>query len=54
MPNTPLRSFRISDDLYNRAKMSAAENDLTVTDVIIGALEMFIDGTIDAELLKQK
>ena len=54
MANTPLRSFRITDDLYQAAQELANESGITMTDVIIGSIEMFIDGTIDPELLKSK
>ena len=54
MAATPLRSFRINDDLYAQAQARAEVLGLTVTDVIVGAMEMFVDGTIDPELLGAK
>lgn len=52
MAKTPLRTFRINDDLYDRAKVIAEQHGITMTDVVVGALEMFIDETIDPALLK--
>lgn len=54
MSKTPMRSFRINDEIYAQAKARAEQEGLTLTDVIVGSLEMFVDGTIDPELLKSK
>lgn len=42
MPETPLRAFRIADDLYRRAQAKAAERGETLTDVIRKALERYV------------
>ena len=54
MAATPLRSFRINDDLYLQAQARAEELGLTVTDVIIWSMEMFVDGRIAPEVLTKK
>lgn len=41
-PETPNRTVRISDDLWEAAKRKAADNDETVTDVIRRALERYV------------
>ena len=38
---TPTRTFRCPDALWNAAKTKAAELDVTLTDVLIEALEEF-------------
>jgi purine-nucleoside phosphorylase len=42
MTKTPLRAFRIADDLYEKAKAKAAERGETLTDVIRKALERYV------------
>lgn len=42
MASTPLRSIRISDELWRVASEHAAENLETVSDVIRRALEQYI------------
>lgn len=41
-PATPGRSVRISDELWEAAQRAAADNDETVTDVIVRALERYV------------
>jgi len=40
---TPTRTIRVPDDLWNAAKEKAAEIGITVTDIVISALEDFIE-----------
>jgi len=40
---TPTRAVRVSDELWNAAKEKAVEEGITVTDVLITALEEFIE-----------
>lgn len=40
-PKTPLRSFRIPDDIYEAAQKKAAEKGETVSDVVRRALERY-------------
>ena len=42
MPETPLRAFRIADELYKKARAKAAERGETLTDVIRKALERYV------------
>lgn len=39
--NTPLRSFRISDDIYNAAKDQAELDGVSVTEVIVQMLKAY-------------
>ena len=41
MANTPLRSFRISDEVYNSAKAQAEIDGLSLTAVIVALLESY-------------
>lgn len=41
---TPLRSFRMSDDIYRPAQEQAAMNGETMTDVVRRALEDYVEG----------
>ncbi len=41
-PKTPPRSVRVPDDLWSAARVRAAENGETVTDVLIRALEAYV------------
>lgn len=41
---TPPRSVRIPDKLWDAAKAKAAENDETVTHVIVRALRRYVRG----------
>ena len=41
MANTPLRSFRISDEIYNAAKARAEADGVTVTDVVVQMLKAY-------------
>ena len=41
-PKTPLKSFRIPQDLYEAAQAKAAEKNETVSDVIRKALERYV------------
>jgi len=40
---TPIRAVRVPDELWDAAKLKAAELGCTLTDVIISALEEFIE-----------
>jgi predicted HicB family RNase H-like nuclease len=44
-PSTPTRTIRVSDDLWKAAQKKAAANEVTLTSVIIKALESYI--TVD-------
>lgn len=41
-PRTPLKSFRIPEDLYREAQQIAAEQDESVSDVVRRALERYV------------
>lgn len=41
-PKTPIRSFRIPDEVYLPAKAKAAERGDTLTDVVRKALEEYV------------
>lgn len=41
-PRTPLRSFRIPDDLYEAAQKKAEEKGESVSDVVRRALERYV------------
>ena len=41
-PKTPLRSFRIPDDVYRAAQEKAAERGESVSDVVRKALERYV------------
>lgn len=41
-PKTPMRSFRIPDDLYEAAQRKARDEGRTVTDVVREALETYV------------
>lgn len=41
-PKTPLRSFRIPDDLYRAAQAAAAEKGESMSDVVRRALERYV------------
>jgi antitoxin component of RelBE/YafQ-DinJ toxin-antitoxin module len=43
MANTPLRSFRISDEIYNAAKAQADADGLSLTAVIVALLESYAE-----------
>jgi predicted HicB family RNase H-like nuclease len=43
MANTPLRSFRISDEVYNAAKIQAENEGLSLTAVIVALLESYAE-----------
>lgn len=43
-PKTPLRSMRISEDLWSKAQARAKHDRETVTDVIRRALEDYTEG----------
>jgi predicted HicB family RNase H-like nuclease len=40
--NTPLRSFRINDELHNAAKAMAEDEGLSLTAVIVALLEDYV------------
>lgn len=41
-PKTPMKSFRIPDDIYRAAQAKAAENGETLTDVVRRALAEYV------------
>jgi len=41
-PKTPTRTIRVSDDLWLAVQKKAAKNKITVTSVIIEALEAYV------------
>lgn len=41
MSVTPIRTFRIADDVYDAAARRAADNSETLTDVVIRALAVY-------------
>ena len=41
MANTPLRSFRISDEVYNAAKNQAELDGVSVTEVVVQMLKTY-------------
>lgn len=41
-PKTPMRSFRVDDQLWEAAKAAAAANGETVTEVLRHALERYV------------
>ena len=43
VPKTPTRTFRGPTDLWQRAKDKAAEQGVTVTDVLIKALVLYVE-----------
>lgn len=43
MANTPLRSFRISDEVYAAAQSRAVADNTTVTAVIVALLKSYGD-----------
>lgn len=47
-PKTPTRTIRVSDDLWMAVQNKAAREGITVTSVIIRALEAYIR-PVDAE-----
>lgn len=51
MANTTMRSFRIDDELYARMKEHAEQSGVTLTNIVTGAFEMILDGTIDVHQL---
>jgi predicted DNA binding CopG/RHH family protein len=48
-PKTPIRTLRVSDELWSAVQAKAAEQGITVTSVIIDALEKFIYEELDTE-----
>lgn len=41
-PKTPIKSFRIPNDLYRAAQAKAKERGETLTDVVRAALERYV------------
>lgn len=41
-PKTPTRTIRVSDDLWTAVQRKAAIEDVTVTSIIIAALENYL------------
>jgi predicted HicB family RNase H-like nuclease len=46
-PKTPTRTVRISDELWLAVQKEAARQEITVTSVIIEALEKFVADGLD-------
>jgi antitoxin component of RelBE/YafQ-DinJ toxin-antitoxin module len=46
-PKTPIRTFRAPDELWDAAKVAAANRGMTVTDVIILALQKLVQEELD-------
>ena len=46
-PKTPTRTIRVSDDLWVAVQRKAASEDITVTSIIIKALEDYLKGGVD-------
>lgn len=42
-PKTPIRGFRIPDDLWNAVKRKAADENTTVTEVVIRLLTRWVN-----------
>jgi hypothetical protein len=42
-PKTPTRTIRVSDALWKAVQLKAASEAVTVTSVILGALESYVD-----------
>lgn len=42
-PKTPTRTIRVSTELWNAVKAKAADDNRTVTDVIIEALRAYVN-----------
>jgi hypothetical protein len=41
-PKTPIRTFRVADDLWDEVKALAAANDTTVSEVVRDALTLYV------------
>ena len=46
-PKTPTRTIRVPDELWLAAQKKAAEHNITVTSVLLAALEYFVDSELD-------
>ena len=42
VPKTPQRTFRVPDEVWEPAKLAAAEQGETVTDVLVRALAQYV------------
>jgi len=42
MPKTPTRTIRVSDDIWKAVQKKAASEGITVTSVIVTALESYL------------
>lgn len=42
-PKTPIHGFRIPDDLWEAVKRKAADEDVTVTEIVIRLLTRWVD-----------
>ena len=42
MANTPLRSFRISDEIYQAAQKQAQKDEITLTEVVLSLLRLYV------------
>jgi predicted transcriptional regulator len=45
-PKTPMRSFRISDELYGELSKLAQRRNVSVSDVVREALEKFVSNSV--------
>jgi predicted DNA binding CopG/RHH family protein len=48
-PKTPTRTIRVSDELWLAVQKKAAEQGITVTSILIEALEKFIAEGLDKD-----
>jgi predicted DNA binding CopG/RHH family protein len=46
-PKTPTRTIRVSDELWTAVQAKAADQGITVTSVVIEALEKFLVAELD-------
>lgn len=52
-PKTPLRSFRVSEALYNAAKLRAAANGESLSDIVRAGLAAYILDDVDQRKVRQ-
>jgi hypothetical protein len=54
MAVTPMRSFRISDDLYAATKSAADDEGIAMTEIITGAFKLFVAGRLSVNELRSE
>ena len=47
-PKTPTRTIRVADGLWQAVQQKAAKQKITVTSIILAALEAFLDEDVDS------